>query len=107
MGTTATTLPMTAVSSPASGTPGLMSSIFMEHRAQVSAQDAEKKRALHGEIYSAKAKTGFHRGAEVKTTSCANREHHSRAAAWSSAVPPMSSCWPLERQINLASPNRR
>jgi hypothetical protein len=27
----------------------------MEHRAQVFGQDAEKKCALHGEIYSAKA----------------------------------------------------
>jgi len=53
----------------------------MEHRAQVSAQDAEKKRALHGEIYSAKTKTGFRRGADVKTTSGANSEHHSRASA--------------------------
>jgi hypothetical protein len=47
----------------------------------VSAQDAEKIRALHGEIYSAKALTEFRRGVPEKTTSWANSEHHSRAAA--------------------------
>src|ERR1035437_6530619 len=103
MGTTATTLPMTAGSSPASGTPGLMSSIFMEHRAEVFVwrQDAGTGGKLHGEIYSAKAMTGFRRGVPEKTTSWANSEHHSRAAVWSSAVPPMSSWLPLEWQINL------
>jgi hypothetical protein len=31
----------------------------MEHRAQVFVEDGEKKRALHGEIYSAKTNANF------------------------------------------------
>jgi len=48
----------------------------------------------------------FCRGANAKTTSGAKSEHHSRAAAWSSAVSPMSSCRPSSLRTSRAAPKR-